>query len=162
VCVRAADDGRVGGSVFRFEWGNSFADVRVVDEDRGAELRTFGSIGRTGIRVGLLTWGDRRIPLEYVSEDWRDAASGRSHSRYGFVRFGLSDWVRERAGVGPYRFVSLEVQEQARLMAIEAILVNHFGRVEHPWNVDSAQFASEGREWRVTDFGHAGWTETPE
>jgi hypothetical protein len=62
--------------------------------------------------------------------------------------------VQKRAGVGHYDFRDNKERAEARLLAIEAILVYAHRMAEGKWNVEAARVLSEGREWKASDFGY--------
>ena len=146
--------------MFRYVRGDSSGVGRLVDDARGVEFRNIrGARAYSTEMAALLTWGDRQIPLQYGNVIRTDASTGRMYGLFGFTLFGESSTVRKVAGIGPYSFSSDEERDAARLLAIEALLVQMYKFVKGEWDVEGNRVISEGREWKASDFGYHSSTD---
>ncbi|MBB2923473.1 hypothetical protein [Cellulomonas cellasea] len=147
--------------MFRHERDEGRVTGRLVDESRQVSFRTYGGGGETmsTTRAAVLSWDGREIPLEFDSVQREDPASGAAYTLYQlWDDFGSWFITRDRYPVGTYRFRSPEERAQARLLAVEAVLVHSFRFVEGDWRVDAVRAAESTRadapEWSADDFGY--------
>lgn len=131
-----------------------------VDEDRGVQLEGLGSLGRdwSGF-AARLTWGDHDIRFEFDIRDDVDEAAGRKYNYHFFLREGVGEQFLVHADLSDWPWyvttLSTEEREQARLLAIEALLMRRTSLIKNdPLWLGVVRFRSGGREFTLEDFGY--------
>ncbi len=139
--------------------GNRF-NVVTVDESRGVTLEALGFVGREySGSAAMLTWGERKIRFEYDGSNDTDPATDRGFAWWFFLRMGVGEQYLKHADVSTWPWdagrVADDDREQARLLAIEAILMRQTHHVQrHPVWLGTWRFRSGGREFTLEDFGY--------
>lgn len=144
-----------GCPMFRVVPGASRWDAGLVDEERQLAYTRHGALhAATSVRVGVLTWGSRRIEFLYDATTKQDERTGEPYALLFFVgEFGTSPSTPR--DVGASQFGNAAERKQAVLYATEALLAYwHLVMRTDSRKVMPARVESAGREWRSTDFDY--------
>jgi hypothetical protein len=127
---------------------------RVIDHERGVWLQMISGLGpECNGNAMKLVWGERTIPFEV--EYFRGGGIGgeRVFNLMRFIEPFGGSLTALAYGVRPYDFKNLEELRQAKMLAVEAMLV--FGSIYNgsKYGEDYFRFEFEGRVYFGKDFG---------
>ncbi len=135
------------------EQASEKGDMVVIDRERDVWLQfVSGYTMRPGTALKLV-WQGRVIPLGISRNEQKDEITGETFYLITFKSFGADATAKHYGGILPYKFEDDEEYRQARMLAVEAVLVygSYYNGDKRPEGYN--RFELDGRIYTKKIFG---------